>query len=149
MILEKHKIIKHELQNYFSKTLKNRFKKYYEDSGSLEITIDYDTHCLIESLVSCDGFEVFGMSATMDCFQVYLDFSQEYLAIEKFPFSRLTISFVNDGNYHVTLNDSFFEKDLQVFIQDDFNNLTLISEHDLQLISNQIQQTHMFMLLKN
>lgn len=149
MDLENHKIIKYELQKYFAKILKNRFKKYYEDSGSFEITIDYDTHCLIESLVSCDGFEVFGMSATMDCLQVYLDFSQEYLAIERFPFSRLTISFINDGNYYITLNKDFFENDLQVSIQDDFHNLALISEQDLKLIADQMQQAHMMLLLKN
>lgn len=143
-----HEIIKKDLEEYFGKIIKSRFKEYFDKSIEFDISVDYSTHRVIDDLMHADGFEMFGMRATMDDFQIYLNFNSEYQLIKKFPFSRLVLCLENDGNYHVFLTERAFEREWEIFIEDDFKSCFLMSKDELQVVADDIKKTHTMLMIK-
>ena len=103
--------IKRDVENYFANIIKSRFKKYVDENFEFDIRVDYITHKQIEDLLKDDGFDVFGMNANMDEFKLLLDFGMPYMQSESLPFTRVSITLNNDGNYGVYLGESSFDDD--------------------------------------
>lgn len=148
MDFSEFRIAKQETEKYFANIIKSRFQTYVAENFELDISVDYMTHALINDLLKGDGFEVFGMNANMDEFKLLLDFDHPYLRIENFPFSRISVSLKNDGNYSVYLGENSFEDDWHIDFEDDFHRHHMMSKEELQNILKEMKDVHLMLLLK-
>jgi hypothetical protein len=146
---EKYNEMKNELENYFSKIIKNSFKKYTEENFEMTFSADYKSHRLIEEILSKEGFDVYGMNVNMDGFQLLLDFKHEYQKINNFIFTRLVVGFCNDGNYSVYLDEDSFNKEWMVCIEDEFLRYRNISQLDFENLLIDIRKTHLMLMIKS
>ena len=140
--------IKRDVENYFANIIKSRFKKYVDENFEFDIRVDYITHKQIEDLLKDDGFEVFGMNANMDEFKLLLDFGMPYMQSESLPFTRVSITLNNDGNYGVYLGESSFDDDWHLEFEDDFHRYLKMTKEDLQSAIKTIKDTHLMLMLK-
>ena len=140
--------IKRDVENYFANIIKSRFKKYVDENFEFDIRVDYITHKQIEDLLKDDGFDVFGMNANMDEFKLLLDFGMPYMQSQTLPFTRVSITLNNDGNYGVYLGESSFEDDWYLEFEDDFHHYLKMTKEDLQSAIKTIKDTHLMLMLK-
>ncbi len=142
--------LKSELEVYFASAIKNRFKEHFSKTFEqhLIISADYPTHRLIDELLEQDGFEVHGMNINMDEFQLLLNFSHDYLQIEKFPFTRLSVDLSNDGNYNVYLGTDSFDDEWQIHLEDEYQRYRTTEKDEFENILNEIKKVHLMLLLK-
>ena len=145
---EKYAELKKDLEIYFAQIIKNRFQAYVSDNFELHFTPDYLSHRLISGLLLKDGFEVYGMNANMDGFQLLLDFSNEYQSIENFPFTRLAVDFENDGNYSVYLGENSFDDEWTLHLEDEYRRYLVINEEVFVKTLSEIKNTHLYFVLK-
>jgi len=146
---EKFVELKKDVEVYFAKNIKKRFKEYVEENSELHFEPDILSHRLISDLLKSDGFDVYGMNANMDGFQLLLDFCHEYLTIDNFPFTRFAVDFNNDGNYSVYLGEDSFEDEWTVHLDDEYNRYRNLNEADLIDTLNEIKHTHLVLVLKS
>lgn len=139
---------KKDIEDYFSEIIKTRFKNYVGENYEIDLCADYDTHERINNILRHDGFEVYGMSVNMDGFELQLDFGIDYMQVDDFPFTRLTVMFANDGEYSVSLNDDAFSGEWEVTAEDIFHRYTSMTTQQLQDVIKGIKQTHLAYLLK-
>jgi len=139
---------KRDVENYFANIIKSRFKTYVDENFEFDIRVDYITHQQIEDLLKDDGFDVFGMNANMDEFKLLLDFGMPYMQSETLPFTRVSITLNNDGNYGVYLGESSFEDDWYLEFEDDFHRYLKMTKEDLQSAIKTIKDTHLMLMLK-
>ena len=149
MEYEKYTELIKDVEIYFAKIIKNRFKEYIDKHYSLHFAPDIQSHQLIGDLLENDGFDVFGMNVNMDGFQLLLDFKSEYLNIDNFLFTRLVVDFNNDGNYTVYLDESSFDDDWTAYLEDDWDRYYSMNEVDLVRVLNDIKKLHLMLMLKN
>ena len=148
MEYEIYATLKNELESYFAKIIKDRFKQHVSENFELTISADYETHRLIENLLDKDGLDVFGMNVNMDGFQLLLDFKHEYQQIENFPFTRISVDLTNNGNYNVYLSEDSFEDDWTIFLEDEYQRFRNLSKEAFEKIIDETKQVHVMMLLK-
>jgi hypothetical protein len=63
-------------------------------------------------------------------------------------FRSLTLCLENDGNYHVFLTERAFEREWEVFIEDDFKSSFLMSKDELQVVADDMKKTHTMLMMK-
>ena len=148
MNLNQYKNEKQDIENYFSKEIKSRFKNYVDENYEIDLCADYETHEKINNILKNDGFEVYGMNINMDGFYLHLDFGENYAEIEGFPFTRLIVSFSNDGNYNVSLDEDAFSSPWEVIFEDAFDNYTAMTPQQLKDMIQEIKKVHLSYLLK-
>lgn len=150
MEYQEYASLKNELEVYFASTIKSRFKEHFSNSFEqhLVISADYETHRLIDELLEKDGFDVYGMNVNMDGFQLLLNFKFDYLQIEKFPFTRLSVDFSNDGNYNVYLGTDSFDDEWQIHIEDEFQRYRTTEKDEFESVLKEIKKVHLMLLLK-
>ena len=146
---EKFVELKKDVEVYFAKIIKKRFKEYVDENQELSFVPDILSHRLISDLLKNDGFDVYGMNANMDGFQLLLDFCHDYLSIDSFPFTRFAVDFNNDGNYSVYLGEDSFEDEWTVHLDDEYNRYRNLNETDLIDTLNEIKHTHLVLVLKS
>jgi hypothetical protein len=149
MEYEKYAELKKDVEIYFAKIIKKRFQEFIEQEYELHFAPDYLSHRLISDLLIKDGLEVYGMNANMDGFQLLLDFKHDYLAIDNFIFSRLSVDFENDGNYSVYLSENSFDDDWTVHLEDEYNRYRMLNEEDFVFTLNEMKNTHLVFILKS
>jgi hypothetical protein len=149
MEYEKYSELKKETEIYFAKIIKKRFQEYIAENYELHFAPDYLSHRLISDLLSKDGFEVYGMNANMDGFKLLLDFNHDYLAIDNFPFTRLSVDFENDGNYSIYLGENSFDDEWTVNLEDEYNRYRMLKEEDFSLTLKEMKNTHLVFILKS
>jgi hypothetical protein len=149
MEYEKYAELKNEIEIYFAKNIKKRFQEFIAEKYELHFAPDYLSHSLISDLLSKDGLEVYGMNVNMDGFQVLLDFNHDYLAIDNFPFTRLSVDFKNDGNYSVYLGENSFDDDWTVHLEDEYSRYRMLKEEDFLYTLNEMKNTHLVFILKS
>jgi len=140
--------IKRDVENYFANIIKSRFKTYVDENFEFDIRLDYLTHREIEDLLRDDGFDVYGMSANMDEFKLLLDFGNSYMQSQTLPFTRVSITLNNDGNYGVYLGENSFDDDWDIEFIDEFQRYLKMSKEDLQSAIKLIKDTHLMLMLK-
>jgi hypothetical protein len=148
MEYEKYVELKKDVEIYFAKIIKKRFKEYVEENFELRFEPDYQSHRLISDLLSKDGLDVHGMNVNMDGFQLLLEFHHEYQAIDNFPFSGLAVEFENDGNYHIYLSENSFEDEWTVHLEDAFRRYLAFNEKVFVEALNEMKNTHLMFVLK-
>jgi hypothetical protein len=141
-------LIKKDVENYFANIIKSRFKQYVDENFEFDIRVDYLTHRQIEDLLRDDGFDVFGMNANMDEFKLLLDFGTPYMQSQTLPFTRVSITLNNDGNYGVYLGESSFDDDWDLELVDDFHRYLKMTKEDLQNAIKSIKDAHLMLMLK-
>lgn len=139
--------LKSDLENYFAKIIKDRFEQYVSENFELTISADYETHRLIKNLLKKDGLDVFGMNVNMDGFQLLLDFKHQYQQIEGFPFTRMSVDLINDGDYNVYLSADSFDDDWTIFLEDQFQRFKNLNKETFEKIVNETKQVHLMMIL--
>ncbi len=149
MEYEKYSELKKETEIYFAKIIKKRFQEYIAENYELHFAPDYLSHRLISDLLSKDGFEVYGMNANMDGFKLLLDFNHDYLAIDNFPFTRLSVDFENDGNYSIYLGENSFDDEWTVHLEDEYNRYRMLKEEDFSFTLKEMKNTHLVFILKS
>ena len=147
MKYEKYAELKKDVETYFAKIIKKQFKKHVEKKFEFHFSPDFKSHNLISELLCNDGFDVFGMNANMDGFQLLLDFGHDYLAIDNFPFTRMAVDFNNDGDYSVFLNEDSFEDDWIARLEDSFECYHTMNEADLVRVLSDMKNIHLALLL--
>lgn len=140
--------IKRDIESYFASIIKSRFKTYVDENFEFDIRVDYLTHREIENLLRDDGFDVYGMSANMDEFKLLLDFGNSYMQSQTLPFTRVSITLNNNGNYGVYLGESSFDDDWDLEFEDDFHRYLKMTKEDLQSAIKSIKDTHLMLMLK-
>jgi len=140
--------LKSQLEDYFAQIIMNRFNEDFSNNFEFHISADYATHRRIDELLEQDGLDVFGMNVNMDGFQLLLNFNHDYLRIDKFPFTRLSVDLSNDGNYSVYLNSDSFDNKWQIHIEDEFQRYRTTDENEFQRILEDIKKVHLMLLLK-
>jgi hypothetical protein len=148
MEYEKYVELKKDVEVYFAAIIKRRFNEYIDKNLSLHFAPDTQSHRLISELLWDDGFDVFGMNANMDGFQLLLDFRIDYLSIEELPFTRLLVDFSNDGNYSVYLDENSFEDDWQTHLEDDWKRFYDMEESQLLRVLKDMKNIHLALELK-
>jgi hypothetical protein len=149
MEYEKYAELKKDVEVYFAKIIKKRFKEYVVQNIELQFCPDYLSHRLVNDLLSKDRLEVYGMNANMDGFQLLLDFSHEYQAIDNFPFTRLIVELENDGNYSVYFGENSFEDEWNVHLEDESRRYMVLDEEVIVKALNDTKNTHLFLVLKS
>ena len=140
--------IKKDIESYFASIIKNRFKTYVDENFEFDIRVDYLTHREIENLLRDDGFDVYGMSANMDEFKLFLDFGNSYMQSQTLPFTRVSITLNNEGNYGVYLSENSFDEDWDIEFEDDFHRYLKMTKEDLESAIKSIKETHLMLMLK-
>lgn len=148
MEYEKYAELKEDVEVYFAQIIKKRFKEYVIENFELQFAPDYVSHGLINDLLRKDGFEVFGMNANKNGFQLLLDFSDEYQSIDNFCFTRLTVEFNRDGGYSVYLGENSFKYEWTVHLEDEFNRYYLLNEEVFVETLSEIKNTHLIFVLQ-
>lgn len=139
---------KRDVENYFANIIKSRFKTYVDENFEFDIRVDYLTHREIENLLRDDGFDVYGMSANMDEFKLLLDFGNPYMQSQTLPFTRVSITLNNDGNYGVYLGENSFDDDWDIEFIDEFHRYLKMSKEDLESAIKSLKETHLLLMLK-
>lgn len=139
---------KRDVENYFANIIKSRFKTYVDENFEFDIRVDYLTHREIENLLRDDGFDVYGMSANMDEFKLLLDFGNPYMQSQTLPFTRVSITLNNDGNYGVYLGENSFDDDWDIEFIDEFHRYLKMPKEDLQSAIKSLKETHLMLMLK-
>ena len=139
---------KRDVENYFANIIKSRFKTYVDENFEFDIRVDYLTHREIEGLLRDDGFDVYGMSANMDEFKLLLDFGNSYMQSQSLPFTRVSITLNNDGNYGVYLSENSFDDDWDIEFIDEFHRYLKMSKEDLESAIKSLKETHLLLMLK-
>jgi hypothetical protein len=148
MDYERYAALKKDLEVYFAEIIMKRFRNYVEEHTELHFAADFLSHELISDLLSVDGFSVYGMNVNMDGFEVLLDFHHDYMAIQNFLFTRVSVDFRNDGNYTVYLSEKSFNTDWSVHFHDEFARYTRISETEFQRLLDDVKNIHIKRVLK-
>ena len=141
--------IKRDVENYFANIIKSRFKTYVDENFEFDIRVDYITHQQIEDLLKDDGFDVFGMNANMDEFKLLLDFGSPFLQSQNLPFTRVSITLNNDGNYGVYLGENSFDDEWHIEFEDFYHSYRKMTKEDLQIAIKSIKDVHLLLMLKN
>jgi hypothetical protein len=149
MNYEKYAELKTDIEIYFANIIKKRFQEYVAKNSELHFEPEIFSHRLINDMLRKDGFEVFGMNANMDGFQLLLDFSYEYKSIDNFPFTRLVIEFENDGNYSVYLGEKSFKDEWTIDLEDEYKRFLLMDEQVFREALNAFKNTHLILILKS
>jgi len=149
MEYEKYAALKKDLEIYFAEIIKKRFQEYVAENFELHFSPDIFSHRLIDDMLRKDGFEVFGMNANMDGFQLLLNFSYEYQTIDNFLFTRLVVEFKNDGNYSVYLGENSFEDEWTIELEDEFKRYFFLDEQAISEALNAFKNTHLILILKS
>ena len=137
------------LENYFAKIIKKRFKEYVEENNELSFVPDYLSHIFLDDLLRNDGFDVYGMNTNSDGFQLLLNFNHHYLAIDNFPFTRLSVNFENNGNYSIFLSKRSFDDEWTVNLEDEYLRYLNFNEVDFTKTLSDIKNTHLMLVLKS
>lgn len=148
MEYEKYAELKKNVEIYFATNIKKRFQDYVSEKFELHFSPDYLSHRLISDLLRKDGLEVYGMNANMDGFQLLLDFNHDYLVIDDFPFTRLSVDFENDGNYSVYLGENSFDDDWTVHLEDEYRRYLVFNEDVFVKALSEIKNVHLMFVLK-
>jgi len=148
MEYEKYAELKKDVEIYFATQIKKRFQEYVSENVELHLAPDYLSHRLVSDLLSKDGLEVYGMNANMDGFQLLLDFSYDYQAIDNFPFTRLIVELKNDGNYSVYFGENRFEDEWNEHLEDEYSRYLKFDEAVIVKALNDTKNTHLFLVLK-
>jgi len=149
MEYEKYAELKKDVEIYFAKIIKKRFQEFIAEKYELYFAPDYESHRLISDLLRKDGLKVYGMNSNTDGFQLLLDFTHDYLAIDNFIFSRLSVDFENDGNYSVYLSENSFDDDWTVHLEDEYSRYRMLKEEDFLYTLNEMKNTHLVFILKS
>lgn len=148
MDYETYANLKSKIEVYFAQVIKNRFNECVSNNFELTVSADYETHRMVDKLLKHDGFDVFGVNVNMDGFQLLLNFRHVYLSIDKFPFTRLSVDFSNEGNYNVYLGADSFDNEWQIHIEDEFQRYRTIDKGEFETILEDIKKVHLMLLLK-
>ncbi|MGV0981234.1 MAG: hypothetical protein ACOYB0_02605 [Polynucleobacter sp.] len=148
MEFEKYAELKKDVEVYFAEIIKKRFQDYVSNNFEFHFAPDAQSHNLISDLLRDDGFEVFGMNANMDGFELLLDFRNAYLEIDNFAFTRLSVYFNNDGNYSVYLDESSFDDEWETYLEDDWKRYYRMEEAELVKVLSDMKNMHLTLQLK-
>ena len=137
-----------QLEEYFSKILKTRFKELANKNLDFDITFDYQTHKAVDKLLEEDGLVMCGMSVNLNEFALHLEFDSVYKESADFPFDRLTIGLGNDGDYFLRLNENLFSKEWSAQLEDNYRRYLRRTTEELRDSIKNIELIHMGLLLK-
>jgi septum formation topological specificity factor MinE len=136
-----------ELEDYFLTIIKDRFDNYISQNFQLVVTVDYETHLVIEDLLKNDGLDVYGMNANNTDFRLLLNFGSPYFDPVLLPFTRIEVILSSDGNYNAHLSSSNLNQ-LQVELVDDYNRYVKMTEDEVKESISFIKNTHLVLKLK-
>ncbi len=136
-----------DLRDYLLSQVIGELRLLVKQFGELRLDVTSRTEEILNAAMYKHGFEVNGMAVRPDELEITFEFGQHYLDIPGLPIRYCRITFANDGNYQVYLDEDDIEGGLFFSVEDGIFNFAKCSEDEKVGFVDEIKKVHQFYLL--
>ncbi len=136
-----------DLRDYLLSQVVGELRSLIKQFGKFRLDVTLRTAELLNAAMTKHGLEVYGMAVTPDEFEITFELGQHYLDIPGLPIRYCRITFANDGDYQVYLDEDDLESELFVSVEDGIFNFAKCSEAEKAGFVDEIKKVHMLYLL--
>lgn len=131
-----------ELKSYFREKIKNELATLVSEYGGFTVDATYRTVAVLDDVMHKHGLDVYSMAIRPDELEITFELGEDYLQIPNLPIRYCRITFDNDGNYHVDLDEDQLETDLKISFDDAIYNFSKCSEGENEWFAREIKKVH-------
>ncbi len=131
-----------KLKNYFQEIIKNELLTLVREYGGFMLNLTSRTAAVLDGAMYKHGLEVYGMGVQPDHLAITFELGENYLQIPNLPIRYCRITFENDGNYHVDLDEDELEDDLQISFDTSIYSFSKCGEEEKQWFVDEIKKVH-------